>query len=186
MEIAVRNILHDRPVDNVDALANPRSPGIFPDHQDQNSGEINEAVPGSLGILFVVIALVLGGTGTALAEEGMYPMSELGTLDLEAAGLAVDQAAIYNPDGLALVDGICKLGGCTGSFVSDQGLILTNHHCAYGAVRNASTDENDILTDGFSPREPGRRISRRGLHRAHHRELPGRFGRSAGRGDRGA
>jgi len=66
-------------------------------------------------------------------------MSELGTLDLEAAGLSIDQMAIYNPDGLAIVDGICKLEGCTGSFVSDQGLILTNHHCAYGAIRNAST-----------------------------------------------
>jgi hypothetical protein len=57
---------------------------------------------------------------------------------------------IYNPDGLALVDGIVKIGGCTGSFVSDQGLILTNHHCAYRAVRDASTDGADYLTDGFS------------------------------------
>ncbi len=106
--------------------------------------------PRILRILFVVLAMVLGGTGTTLAEEGMYPMSELPTLDLEAAGLAVDREAIYNPDGLALVDGICKLGGCTGSFVSDQGLILTNHHCAYGAIRNASSDEHNYLTDGFS------------------------------------
>ena len=100
------------------------------------------------GLATSLLAMTLG-LG-AMAEEGMYPMSELGALDLTAAGLAVDQAAIYNPDGLALVDGICKLGGCTGSFVSDRGLILTNHHCAYGAVRNASTDGNDFLTDGFS------------------------------------
>ncbi|MEN8008190.1 MAG: S46 family peptidase [Candidatus Krumholzibacteriota bacterium] len=100
--------------------------------------------------LLTALALVLVLGTAALAEEGMYPMSELGTLDLQAVGLAVDQAAIYNPDGLALVDGICKLGGCTGSFVSDQGLILTNHHCAYGAVRNACTEEHDYLAEGFS------------------------------------
>jgi hypothetical protein len=107
---------------------------------------MNRSLQTCLAVFFLAMALSAG----ALAEEGMYPMSELGTLDLEAAGLAVDQAAIYNPDGLALVDGICKLGGCTGSFVSDRGLILTNHHCAYGAVRNASTDGHDFLTDGFS------------------------------------
>jgi len=98
----------------------------------------------------VLTALVLATVSPAVAEEGMYPMSELGTLDLEAAGLSIDQTAIYNPEGLAIVDGICKLGGCTGSFVSDQGLILTNHHCAYGAIRNASTPERDYLSDGFS------------------------------------
>jgi hypothetical protein len=99
---------------------------------------------------FLALAtLVIAAASPAGAEEGMYPMSELGTLDLEAAGLVIDQTAIYNPDGLAIVDGICKLGGCTGSFVSDQGLILTNHHCAYGTIRNASTPEHDYLTEGF-------------------------------------
>ena len=90
-----------------------------------------------------------------LAVEGMYPMSELGTLDLREAGLAIDPARIYDPDGLSLVDGICKLGGCTGSFVSDQGLILTNHHCAFRAIRDASTPGHDFLTEGFSAAAPG-------------------------------
>jgi len=94
--------------------------------------------------------LILAAVSPAGAEEGMYPMSELGKLDLEEAGLSIDQTDIYNPDGLAIVDGIVKLGGCTGSFVSDQGLILTNHHCAYGAIRNASTADRDFLNDGFS------------------------------------
>lgn len=100
--------------------------------------------------IFLLAVLTIISSTAALADEGMYPMSELGTLDLKAAGLTITQTEIYNPDGLALVDGICKLGGCTGSFVSDQGLILTNHHCAYGAIRNASTGEVNYLTDGFS------------------------------------
>jgi len=80
----------------------------------------------------------------------MFPMSELGRLDLTAAGLDVTAADIFNPDGLALVDGIVKLGGCTGAFVSDQGLILTNHHCGFRAIRDASTVEHDYLAEGFS------------------------------------
>jgi len=97
---------------------------------------------------FITLALI-GGTAVQ-ADEGMYPMSELGAVDLEAAGLAIDQTAIYNPEGLALVDGICKLNGCTGSFVSGRGLILTNHHCAYGAIANASAGGTDYLAEGFS------------------------------------
>ncbi|PID78693.1 dipeptidyl-peptidase 7, partial [bacterium DOLZORAL124_64_63] len=84
-----------------------------------------------------------------LGEEGMFPMSELQKLDLEAAGLEIQPQLIYNPDGLSLVDGICKIGGCTGSFVSDQGLMLTNHHCAFRAIRDASDPEHDYLADGF-------------------------------------
>ncbi len=93
-----------------------------------------------------VISVVPG----ALGDEGMYPMSELEKLDLQAAGLEIDSSLIYNPDGLALVDGICKIGGCTGSFVSDQGLMLTNHHCAFRAIRDASTPEHDYLAEGFT------------------------------------
>ncbi len=103
-----------------------------------------------LNPVLAAVALVLIIGAGARAEEGMYPMNELGTLDLEAAGLAIEPVAIYNPDGLGLVDGICKLGGCTGSFVSDQGLILTNHHCAFRAIRDASTAGHDYLAEGFS------------------------------------
>ena len=86
----------------------------------------------------------------ALGDEGMYPMSELEKLDLKTAGLEIDSALIYNPNGLSLVDGICKIGGCTGSFVSRQGLMLTNHHCAFRAIRDASTAEHDFLAEGFT------------------------------------
>lgn len=96
------------------------------------------------GLLLVLIA------ATALADEGMFPVSELDRLDLAGAGLEIPAAAIYDPDGKALVDGICKLGGCTGSFVSEQGLILTNHHCAFRAIRDASDADHDYLAVGFA------------------------------------
>lgn len=80
----------------------------------------------------------------------MYPVSEIGTLGLMDKGLEISPTDIFNPDGVCLVDGICRVNGCTGSFVSPDGLIITNHHCAYRAIQNASTTENDLLKDGFS------------------------------------
>lgn len=100
--------------------------------------------------LLLLLTQIICMAPNALGDEGMYPMSELAKLDLQKAGLEIDPSLIYNPDGLSLVDGICKIGGCTGSFVSDQGLMLTNHHCAFRAIRDASTSEHDFLTEGFT------------------------------------
>ncbi len=100
--------------------------------------------------LFLLMVQIVSISPNALGDEGMYPMSELEKLDLQKAGLEMDSALIYNPDGLSLVDGICKIGGCTGSFVSDQGLMLTNHHCAFRAIRDASTPTHDFLSEGFT------------------------------------
>jgi hypothetical protein len=82
-------------------------------------------------------------------DEGMFPLSEISKLDLKKAGLKIDQTQVYNPKGLSLVDALVNVGGCTGSFVSNQGLIITNHHCAFESVQLASTPEKDYLTNGF-------------------------------------
>jgi hypothetical protein len=85
----------------------------------------------------------------SLADEGMYPISEIYKLNLKAKGLKIDPKAIYNPNRAGLIDAVVQLSGCTGSFVSSEGLIITNHHCAFGAVQAASTTENDYVTFGF-------------------------------------
>jgi len=100
--------------------------------------------------LLLLTVQVISVAPNALGDEGMYPMSELEKLDLKTAGLEIESSLIYNPEGLSLVDGICKIGGCTGSFVSDQGLMLTNHHCAFRAIRDASTPDHDFLAEGFT------------------------------------
>jgi hypothetical protein len=82
-------------------------------------------------------------------DEGMYPLSEIHKIDLVSAGLKIDPLEVYNPDGISLIDALVKVGGCTGSFVSPDGLILTNHHCAFGAINRASTPENNYLEEGF-------------------------------------
>ncbi len=85
-------------------------------------------------------------------EEGMYPISEIHKLKLKSKGLQIDAMDIFNPDGISLIDGIVQVGGCSGSFVSVDGLILTNHHCAYRAIQTASSAENDYIKNGFIAR----------------------------------
>lgn len=82
-------------------------------------------------------------------EEGMFPLSYLSKLDLKKAGLKIDPKEIYDENEISLVNALVRLGGCTGSFISDQGLIITNHHCVYGTVASMSTPENNYLKNGF-------------------------------------
>ncbi|MBN2347121.1 MAG: S46 family peptidase, partial [Candidatus Aminicenantes bacterium] len=96
------------------------------------------------------IILIVSLTIPLPCEEGMFPLSEIHKLDLEARGFAIAPRELYNPQGVSLIDGIINLGGCTASFVSDEGLILTNYHCAFGAIQAASTPEKDYLSDGFT------------------------------------
>ncbi|WP_240099003.1 S46 family peptidase [Thermomonas flagellata] len=86
----------------------------------------------------------------AHADEGMWMPRQLPQIAgaLRAAGFAGDPAALADvtADPLAAV---VSLGGCTASFVSPQGLIVTNHHCAMGAIQLNSTPEKNLIRDGF-------------------------------------
>jgi len=83
------------------------------------------------------------------AEEGMFPLSQLGKLDLKKAGFEVNAIDIFDENGISISDAIVKVGGCSGSFVSSDGLILTNHHCAFRAIQAVSTKETDHLKNGY-------------------------------------
>ncbi|MEK6553588.1 MAG: S46 family peptidase, partial [Bacteroidota bacterium] len=104
--------------------------------------------PIKLLISLVLLSFILGMI-PASPDEGMYPLSEIDKIDLQKAGLKIDPKEVYNPNGVSLVDALVSLGGCTGSFISDKGLIITNHHCAFGAITRASTVENNYLENGF-------------------------------------
>jgi len=110
--------------------------------------------------LFVIFTLLFS---LGLADEGMYPISAIHKLNLRAKGLKIDPKEIYNPNGVSLIDGVVQLSGCTGSFVSKDGLILTNHHCAFGAVQAASTTEKDYVTNGLLALSKEEEIQARGM-----------------------
>lgn len=98
--------------------------------------------------VFIVSAVFFGMIPSS-PDEGMYPLSEIQKIDLYKAGLKINVDEVYNPKGISLVDALVNLSGCTGSFISDNGLIITNHHCAFGSIARASTLENNYLKDGF-------------------------------------
>ncbi len=79
---------------------------------------------------------------TDLQEQNAATMTELG-LDIR-----IDKYTI--PTASALKDAVVHFGGgCTGEVISAEGLVLTNHHCGYGAIQQHSSVEHDYLTDGF-------------------------------------
>ena len=77
-------------------------------------------------------------------------IKRLNYADMQANGLNLTAEELYDINNASLKDAIVSLGGfCTGEIISNQGLMLTNHHCGYDAIRSHSTVENDYLTDGF-------------------------------------
>ena len=78
-------------------------------------------------------------------------MKQQNSIDMmKKQGLKLEADDLYNPNGVSLKDAVGIFGGgCTGEIISPEGLILTNHHCGYGAIQQHSSVEHDYLTDGF-------------------------------------
>lgn len=113
-----------------------------------------------LTFIFTSIVLVFS---SHKADEGMFPMSEVKNIDLKKAGLRMEPIDLYNPNGVSLVDAIVRVGGCTGSFVSSDGLMVTNHHCAFGFVAAMSTVQNNYIKNGFLAKDKAAEAQAKGL-----------------------
>jgi hypothetical protein len=107
--------------------------------------------------------LVLTSHTNKKMEEGMFPLSEMKNIDLQQIGLKMAPQDLYNPNGTSLIDAIVRVGGCTGSFLSNDGLIVTNHHCAFGFVTAISTPENNYMKQGFLARNRSEERLAKGL-----------------------
>ncbi len=87
------------------------------------------------------------------ADEGMWFLmfiERLNHRDMQKQGLQLTSEEIYSINNNSLKDAIVQFGGgCTAEMVSGQGLVLTNHHCGYGAIAELSAPEHDYLKDGF-------------------------------------
>lgn len=112
---------------------------------------------------WLLIAVFAAGLAfTASADDGMWMPHQMKDLALKAQGLQMDPGDLYKKDGTGLMSAVVNLGGGTGEFVSPEGLVLTNHHVAYGAIQRASSKENDYITDGFLARTRGEEIPAQG------------------------
>lgn len=100
--------------------------------------------------LLVIFVLLLGISLRAHAVEGMWQPQQLPALaaELDRAGIEVSPKELAELTGYPL-NAIISLGFCTASFVSPMGLVVTNHHCAYGSIQFNSSAERNLLRDGF-------------------------------------
>ncbi len=113
------------------------------------------------------VSLLISQAAPTIAKEGMFTPDQLPeiTKDLRKTGLKIKPSQLSNLTEFPM-GAIISLGGCSASFVSDQGLVATNHHCSRGSVQFNSTEENNYLEDGFLakslsdelPAAPGSRV----------------------------
>jgi hypothetical protein len=115
-------------------------------------------------LLFVLSLVVL--FSPAVADEGMWLPSLIGgrIADMRAKGFHLTADDIYAVNQASMKDAIVLFnGGCTAELVSSDGLLLTNHHCGYGAIQNHSTVEHDYLTYGFWARSRAEELPNEGM-----------------------
>ncbi len=101
--------------------------------------------------MFIYIS---GFSTFTFADEGMWLpllLKKLNEADMQKEGLKLNAEDIYNVNHSSLKDAIVRLGAgfCTGEMISGDGLMLTNHHCAFESIQDNSSVGNDILSNGF-------------------------------------
>ena len=110
--------------------------------------------------LFVLITFFMTTQPVLKADEGMWlPLfiERLNYVDMQKMGLQLTAEDIYSVNNSSIKDAIVQFGrGCTAEAISDQGLILTNHHCGYSRIQAHSSLEHDYLSMVF-----GRRASKK-------------------------
>ncbi len=97
--------------------------------------------------LFLVFLTV---NSISRADDGMWLPHQMKMLNLQKEGLQMNPDDLFKEDGTGLMSAVVHLGGGTGEFVSKEGLILTNHHVAFGAIQRASDKKNDYIKHGFT------------------------------------
>lgn len=98
----------------------------------------------------VLPVALLGVAAGAMADEGQWQPHQLPQLKSELKRIGITMPAEKLADlSKHPMSAIVSLGGCSASFVSPDGLVVTNHHCGYGAVQRNSTPEKNYIVDGF-------------------------------------
>ncbi len=100
-----------------------------------------------------ILLLLITASGFVKADEGMWLpilLKKYNIEDMKAKGFKLTAEDIYSVNKASMKDAVVIFGGgCTGELISDQGLLITNHHCGYGQIQAHSSLEHDYLTNGF-------------------------------------
>ena len=105
-------------------------------------------------LLLTLFALATSvSPASAFADEGMWMPQQMPQVaaELKKNGIVIDGNRLSDLTGDPL-NAVISLGGCTASFVSPDGLIVTNHHCAFGSIQHNSSAERDLIREGFLAR----------------------------------
>src|SRR5713226_3032505 len=116
--------------------------------------------PATVVLLTVVIFVSLVPI-SVLGDEGMFlpdTLSQLPLKKLQQRGLKIPITDIYNPNGPSIKDAVVIVDGCTGEFLSSEGLMLTNHHVAFDALVAASDQSKDYATNGYLAHNRGEEL----------------------------
>ena len=106
-------------------------------------------------VILGILSAMFFSNVEARADEGMWMINAIDAAlekKMKERGLELSAGEIYNADapGASVADAVVSMAfGCTGSIISDQGLLITNHHCAYSDVHGLSTPEHNYLEEGF-------------------------------------
>lgn len=115
-----------------------------------------------LKLLFLLITFNL-----TAQQGGMWIPSQLEgerEKEMKSLGSNLSAAAIYAVGKPSIKDAIVHFnGGCTAEVISKKGLLLTNHHCGYGAIQSHSTTEHDYLQDGFWAYKQKQELENKGM-----------------------
>ena len=118
-------------------------------------------------ITLITISLLFVFNFSLKADEGMWLLPLLEKLNvgkMTEMGLELSAEEIYSVNNSSLKDAIVIFGGgCTGEIVSDQGLLLTNHHCGYGSIQKHSSTEHNYLDNGFWAKSKEEELANPGL-----------------------
>ena len=117
--------------------------------------------------ILLTISTMLFLTLSARADEGMWLLPLLQKMNAGAMaelGCRLPPEQIYSINHSSLKDAIVHFGGgCTGEVISDNGLIVTNHHCGYSYIQALSSPEHNYLEDGYWAMTSKQEIPAKGL-----------------------
>jgi V8-like Glu-specific endopeptidase len=101
----------------------------------------------------LIITLVMALPASVFADEGMWFLMHLERMnqrDMQKMGLQLTAEEIYSINNQSLKDAIIQFnGGCTASIISENGLVLTNHHCGYDIIAELSSEKDNYLKNGY-------------------------------------
>ena len=100
-----------------------------------------------------LLLVILLSVGQLFAKEGMWIpilLKKYNLAEMQKMGFKLTAQDIYDVNNASMKDAVVIFGGgCTGELISDEGLLITNHHCGYSSIQSHSTVEHDYLTNGF-------------------------------------